>query len=668
MRLINILVLYSIFIFSDNSSLSGVSFQGYTGLINIPNAQVIEEGSAVLHFNNQFDNNLRYYDYSKDMKDSEENYIFGVGFLPSLEIVGRVVEAEGYARDLSANVKYKIPLHYRYLPNIAIGIQDIGGSFNFFDNKYIVADKKIGFLRAIIGYGKSGDVVKDKRMDGVFGGVELELASWLNVVVEDDTKEKHAGVKLSIPKELVSSFNVEATLARNLTSNSNSFGFNLILPLKKRDNKEAIKQRIFNLKNNITYKKNKQISNLFELKEFLYDFGFEDVRVGIYQKDVVYIECENSIFDHNDLDAIGFIIGTVANSNLNYKYYTVTLLKNRIQTISVNGTILSFKKYIKNPSKENLYKVQSTLLIKKEFDTSKVEFIGDRENSSLFKPRFEFSPGLITTVGSSVGVFDYLISLRSKLYFPLYNGLVFTAMYEMPFAHSNNFDDGNVLNLMYGNKCDSRLVNANINQAFHYGEFFNILSGGIFNTDYYGIFNQSNFNLLNGKHALNVKLGTYWHKDIKDITYNVYEGGYRYYYDSLELFATIKYGKYWNDDKGLSFELKRFFGDVAVLLEYQKLENQYVGAKIMVPLTPRKIAKAYPIGQIKGKNDFSHGIKSTVRLDDGTNRIILSEGFIPKVGLDLNSYYLNRDRLNSTYIVNHIDRLREAYLIYSSIE
>jgi len=36
----------------------------------------------------------------------EENYIAGIGFLSSSEIVARLVESPGYARDLAANLKF----------------------------------------------------------------------------------------------------------------------------------------------------------------------------------------------------------------------------------------------------------------------------------------------------------------------------------------------------------------------------------------------------------------------------------------------------------------------------------------------------------------------------------------------------------------------------------
>ncbi len=657
---------------------SDLSFQGYTGLINTPNAQIIKDGDTIFHFNNQFDNNLRDYNYSKDV-NSEENYIFGIGFLPSLEIVGRVVEAEEILRDLSANIKYKLPYKSDYLPDIAIGIQDIGGAYSFYDNKYIVADKKFSMFRASLGYGKSGsNIVKSKRMDGIFGGVEAKVTNWLSILAENDTKENHIGVRIGLPKSYLSSFNLNALIAKNLTNSDTSFGINLSIPLNKRkeikrlkyknsdkyqnievknDNKKIIKR----LKNSI---KKDEMSNLISLQEKLVDFGFENVRVGEYGDGVIYVECENSIFDKNDLDALGYITGTVVNSNLKYNYFTVTLLKNNIQTVSINGTLLSFKRYIKNPTPENYYKVKNSLIINKEFDTSKVKFITKKQNSSFFKPIVELSPGVITTVGTEIGLFDYLLSLRSNVYMPLYNGLSMSAMYELPFVNSKNFDDGEILNKMYSNRVDSRLVNANLHQSFHYSTLFNTTTIGKFKTDYYGVLNQTNISLSKGEHALNFMVGTFINDNNENDTHTIYEGNYRYYYQPLDIFAKVAYGEYWYEDKGVTLELKRFFGDTAISLEYQNLENQYIGLKVSMPLTFRKIAKASSFGQIKGKSDFNYGVRSTIHLDDGTNRLIPSGGVLPTVDFKLDSYYLNRDRLNSSYILGHINRMREAYLDY----
>jgi hypothetical protein len=80
MRILSLLVLLYSYIFAFDSTMS---MQGFSGLINTPNAQVLRQGDAVIHFDNQFDNHLRGYDYDKEYS-YEEDYIFGIGFLPYL--------------------------------------------------------------------------------------------------------------------------------------------------------------------------------------------------------------------------------------------------------------------------------------------------------------------------------------------------------------------------------------------------------------------------------------------------------------------------------------------------------------------------------------------------------------------------------------------------------
>ena len=200
------------------------SFQGYTGVINTPNAQLIKEGHMQLHLNNQFDNSIIAYDYNRYHR-YQEDYIVGFGLFSFMEIDGRLSEARGFHRDLSANVKFKLPYHHKYLPNIAFGIQDLGGAANYYDNKYIVIDKELWKLRASVGYGHSTPEYKSrKRMDGVFGSVEFQATSYLYLMAENDTKENHVALRLEMPKSWLEFLNARVTISRNITNSETSYG------------------------------------------------------------------------------------------------------------------------------------------------------------------------------------------------------------------------------------------------------------------------------------------------------------------------------------------------------------------------------------------------------------------------------------------------------------
>jgi hypothetical protein len=653
-----------------------LSFQGYTGVINTPNTEIIKEGRATLHFNNQFDNHLKYYD-STQKHSSTEDYILGIGFLPSFEFTGRLVESKGTLRDLSANIKYKIPYAHEYLPNIAIGFQDVGGAWNLYDNKYLVMDKKIDNFCLSMGYGKSNDK-RGKRMDGLFGGLEVDATDWLSFMGEHDGEESHIGVRLTIPSSWSSNFNIDTIIAQNLTDSDTSFAINLSIPLlnKKRDlsfnlensleldslnsNPQTVKQFISKFTKTQTKKESIDIS--YKLQKRLVDFGFEDVRVGQYNE-TIYVECENSIFDQNDLDALGYIIGTIVNTNSNYNYYSVTLLKNNIQTLSIGGRISHYKEYLSHPTITNRNKVKESLIIAREFDTNKVEFLTQKANSSFFKPRVELSMGVITTVGTEVGVFDYLASLRTNMYTTIYDGLMVSALYESPFIHSSNFDKNRVYGITYRDRLEDRLISANLHQTVHYSTLLNTISIGQFYTDYIGVINQTNIASDSGNHTLNLKIGILEEKNSNE-SREVYLGKYRYFYEPLDLFSEITYGQYWNQDRGVTLQLKRFFGESAIALYYKNVGTQYLGIQFSIPFTLQKIPKASSFGQIRGKKDFTYSLRTTIKEDDGTNRLKPSGGVIPEVDFEIENYYLNRDRVNKEYIKENIERMRDSFVKY----
>jgi len=675
MRIVTLVLIASIEIFAQTFS-NTMSMQGFTGLINTPNAQVLKQGDAVLHFDNQFDNHLRGYDYDREYA-YEEDYIFGIGFLPYLEIQGRLTEARGYIRDLSANAKFQLPFHHKYLPDLAIGIQDAGGAANNYDNYYAVIDKELWFVRASLGYGHSNvEASKTKRMDGVFGGVEIQALPWLYLIAEDDTREQHAGVRLELPQSWELPVGLSALVASNLSDKgSTSFAINLTIPLLREEQRasqtlqnDSESEAKEDFKSQKTLKESTTVTvetpkkqTLFDLQKNLVDFGFENVRIGTDEK-TLHVRCENSVFDKNDIDALGYVIGTIVGNDYGYDSFSVTLLKSNLETLSVGGTVEKYRAFIKDPNVLHVSVVRSDLTFSQDFDDGSVRYISDTTESSFFIPRLELSPGLATAVGTEVGVFDYLLSLRANLYATLYDGLIVSAMAEVPLAHSENFNEGEIYYNMYKDRTEARLVNAMAHQTLHYQSLLNTLSLGLYKADYVGAMNQTDFTTTSGEHALRARLGIFENrKDDAEEQRKVYLGSYRYFYAPYDLFVEATYGKYWHQDTGLSLELKRYFGDVAVSFIFQDVEDKFAGARVTIPLTARKLYKA-DYFQIKGKNDFSYGLRSTISRADGTNTLNPNGGITPLNDFELSSYYRNRDRLNASYVKQHLDRMREVYL------
>lgn len=690
MRFSTLFFLSSTFLFSDNFS-NSLSFQGFTGLINTPNAQVIKEGDAVFSFNNQFDNHLRNYNYN-DPLVSQEDYMAGIGFFSMFEVVGRLSEVEAFTeqrrndvgfelRDMGANVKFQVPYKNEYLPTMAFGLQDPGSESSYYANTYMVLDKEIGFLRTSVGYGKSGDNKAGSRMDGLFGGVEAKVTDWLHLLAEHDGVENHAGIRVNMPQSWTNSFNIGATIAHNLTASQTSVAVNLSIPLFYDSKPDIFLHQVEEhivatstpiltmtdgVKNPVLQSESseKQGDSLLTIQKKLIDIGFENIQVGHYHQSI-YVKCENSIFDHTDLDALGVILGIISENSSKDTHYIVTLLKNNLQTLTVSGNSKIFKAYLSTPNNVNKINLRNNLKFSRNFDELNVNFLTAKQNSSFFKPRLELSPGLTTTVATEVGVFDYLVALRANAYTTLYDGLTLSAMYEMPLTHSENFDDGRSYASLYQDKLQNRLVDAQLNQTLHYESLLNTTSVGQFRGDSYGILNHTNFTTTSGEHGFNLRVGSFEDKNDKSLDKrDVYIGSYRYLYAPLDFFTEVSYGKYWNQDTGAMLQLKRFFGETSVALYYKDTEKAYIGFDVSIPLTWRKSNRP-EIGQIKGKKDFTYGIRTVVR--SAENLLTPSGAIVPTTDLELITHYLDRDRLNASYVKEHLDRMREAYVTYGNI-
>ena len=66
---------------------NGLGMQGYTGVFNIPNAHVTDEGWFYALYSNQKESKWR------DRVPFEDNYLFSAGFFNFIEVGGRLFEA-----------------------------------------------------------------------------------------------------------------------------------------------------------------------------------------------------------------------------------------------------------------------------------------------------------------------------------------------------------------------------------------------------------------------------------------------------------------------------------------------------------------------------------------------------------------------------------------------
>jgi hypothetical protein len=185
-------------VMAEHTYVPAPSHEGISGLIRIPTADVIPDGSY--RVGASFIDS----DYTRGAHAGRSDMIptfVNVGLLPGLEMGFRLnifpdVEPLRfpnwhYSTDRSVFAHYQLWPQHGSLPAVAIGAQDI----SFRDDaevvgraEYIVATQQLGALRLHLGRGT-------KRLSGLFGGAEYCISPGLAVIGEYDTDWFNYGLR-----------------------------------------------------------------------------------------------------------------------------------------------------------------------------------------------------------------------------------------------------------------------------------------------------------------------------------------------------------------------------------------------------------------------------------------------------------------------------------------
>lgn len=168
------------FLFSVFPAFASPSISGTSGIINMPDARVGDDGTFSVG-------------YSYDRPYA--SLWTALTLLPNLQMTGRFVgirgtsgfsgnyqESYGSYKDKVIDLKLRLLEEGRLTPAVVYGRNDIFGT-GLFEADYVALSKQIGPLDTIIGYGR-------KRLDGPFGGVRWTLpydkGAW-SLLAEYDT-------------------------------------------------------------------------------------------------------------------------------------------------------------------------------------------------------------------------------------------------------------------------------------------------------------------------------------------------------------------------------------------------------------------------------------------------------------------------------------------------
>ena len=683
------------------------SFSGFTGLYNTPNAVVLDKGEVSFGYNNKL------FDLSKSYVDGH-NFIVSAGLFDGLEVSGMIASNTMHdnffrvgfgkqVRDLSFNAKYQIP----YIPedwfDFAIGVKDIGGDVNLYETYYAVASKELWNFRFSAGVAKS-----DRPygiMDGVFGGVEYQVFDWFSLQVEHDAEAFNAGAKVTIPKKWLYDIG-ELTFTSRFYSNTDYskedsyWGVNFSMPLSSEDKQNykkveaapyvapvatkpiakiddhgigfiqtAMAPELAEQAKALTVASVKQAptantqklansslnSQVIELKQALINDGFENVVVG-YNLNTVFVNFENSVFNRNDIDAIGVVLGRIAESVTNEStHFNVQLSKTDIPLIAIQGKVDNYRLFIEKGVSPDLNVQQGKASIPEG-----VVWAGKAEASPYFKPRLTLSPATSTTYATDLGVLDYSLGLRAELDVPLWQGGGIKVTGQTILDESSDFEDNGVFD---NYSLDEGVVNAVLHQTFAlpYG-FYNQTQIGFYKDyfDYKTIINETAWLSPEGRHVVSAKIAYFDYADYRaSREYETLTYQYNWVEQDITFHATA--GKYFYGDSGYQLESRFWFGDSYIAVYYENTDAQIAGVAINIPLTPRKDMKVTPFGQLKGRDNWRLGLSTQI---GERNVLVFNQAYAPSSQITLDKTMYKRGRLTSSYIYSNLARMKEAYESY----
>ncbi|CAM3909076.1 MULTISPECIES: YjbH domain-containing protein [Pseudoalteromonas] len=694
-------------VFADQNINHGIAYNGFTGIFHTPTAEVINKGDVDIGYSNQLEIRGKYTD--------GHNFTFSAGLFDGLEVSGRITsstmhditfsyENKDQIRDLSFNAKYQVPFIPKDWFSIAIGAKDVGGAANQYEAFYAVASKQLWDFRFSAGVGASDTLTG--QLDGVFAGIEYQPFSWLSVLAEHDAEAFNLGARVTVPKEWLYdiatvSFNSRFYSNTELADNDTYWGVNISMPLSDEAQANYTKPKPApepvvhtaapaNTTSELTVtthsnpglpttvkepstnqaettnsatttitteqNNNHQIHNL---KNSLVNDGFENIRVGISDNAKIIVEFENSVFNRNEIDALGLVLGRITeNFTDSNNEFIVRLSKLDIPLLQVSGRLNNYRRFID----EN---ITPDLMISTQFsddNTTAVKWAGSAANTSpYFVPRVTFSPSLSSRYATELGVFDYSLALQADLNVPLWQGAGINITGQVNVANSDHFEEGSAFS---NSRQETGIKRAVAYQTFSLPfNIYNQTQVGLFQ-DYYdfmGITNETAWQSPAGAHKLKAEIGYFEYKDYNTDKRDYSLLSYRYLWAEKDVSFHLTGGQFWNEDSGYKFETKFWFGDANLAIIYSDTDVQKVGIGFSIPLSPRKDMDAGN-WQVKGTQSWTHSVNTIINQD--VNLINTASAITPASSIDLDKTFLNQDRMSSSYVYAHLARLKEAYETY----
>jgi len=664
----------------------GITTQGNTGGLVVPSADVLSVGSLALSYGNYQDPALG------ALRPVHQNASLGIGLLPGLEFFGRFAEytwptpgsiiVRG-TRDISANLKYQLPLFAPGLPKIALGVNDISGGAVFFQSAYAVATQEYGPLGLTLGYAKGKSILGgggNMVFDGAFGALNFRFAEHWSALAELQSSQRHLGLRwMSNAIPALAYARVVAQAQRDSDSfnnpgaqgGANSFNLSLIMPF---GNKEVRDQRYQPAEALImpavaatdpaaAALAAPRAGALDAIAAQLIDLGLERVRVGAVGTAVV-IEYENHRYAHNDADALGLVLGVGAElAGPGATRIHAVAVENALPLYETAVDVAEYRQFLRT----GLGAAVSDSLrwsAAPTYAAGAVQWAQARPGPAA-RVRVTLRPELRTTIGTEFGALDHALAANLQVVVSLWAGGQVLATGMAPLGNSPNMDENGLFGVF---KPRSGLKTLALQQTVKLGDqWLNRVSVGRFQYEANGAEIDS---VLQAPWADGEwRARAAWYDRIPGALVWADRASSVSYRHALAPATFVEMGAHQFTDgtRGPSVEWTRWYGDVGVQLFYRKGGSvRFAGFELTFPLTPRQGMKP-GAGFFGGTGHHPQAIRTRLTDAASPGNYITPGGVSPlRLELGLDETHRNAGRVSQAYWLSQINRMREAFYTYAA--
>src|SRR6266446_5877841 len=547
---------------------SSLSASGLPGIIHVPTATTVPDGSLDIGYN-----------IMRDPKvfpgvDRQKNFNFAFGFLPRVTIGGRGTVATNthlpedptralgndLARDISANAQFLLLEDKSWWPGVAVGLEDVGGGATFFRSGYVVLSKSLfGRVRGTFGVGTGPDVLK-----GPFGGVEVALNRFVTLLGEYDADIFNAGVRLFPLPEKWEAYGLPRPTVDVIWQKGQpvSWGISLRSVLgeaKFQAQREARADKRYSRPSAMLLTERSLQTVVEQLQAELIERGLENVRITVARLDAgmtVVVEYENRRYNRDELDALGLVLGVAAlHTPPLITQMRVIVKKVNIPVLEVSTSVEAFLAFVNEQMSAEVFAPQLHMTQEVHWPPPMLrpEATTDTRHRSWLKFDLFVEPRIETQILTELGVADLRFSLLPDAFIQLIPGMVVNARGAIPVTKTADFP---------GELGDPAVDRVLLNQAVRlplgtwsrWATGLTQLSIGRFSQEEVGIANETALTLSEGVFSVTGMLARVG-SSYADLDRSVALANGRVRYPPWDLTLSVTAGRFLDGDRGAAADL-----------------------------------------------------------------------------------------------------------------